>query len=326
MPSGAGSINAQGESAAIEQRWRDNLSELRPLCGRIDSGSARRIRIADRAPGRRIHLGPCAPVHAPHRSKDASSTATAICSPTISSGWTGHRRCSTAWSSTTNFATWTASMTRPSSRWISSSSDAKTSPGLLPRTLRRTLGGFGAVVAAGVLHRLSRRGQGEGRLRSPVAGQVARPPRTRPGTSPSRPSTWKAVRSAWRSSVEIPGTGKSTVARALAEQRWCAGDLDRRRAPGAAGHRAPSAGIRASWMRDCTARTMSTAVYEVGPAPGAPVVERWAIGDPGRHLAGSGNAGAGSPPCRGNTFGDGRTHVLGDGRHGRRPNHDEAAG
>ena len=48
-------INAQGEVGAIDQRWRENLSELNRYADTPISGG--RPSIANSAPCRRIHFG-----------------------------------------------------------------------------------------------------------------------------------------------------------------------------------------------------------------------------------------------------------------------------
>jgi aminoglycoside phosphotransferase family enzyme len=111
-----------------------------------------------------------------------------------------------------------------------------------------------------------------------------------------------------------PGTGKSTLAHALAESSDTS-HLDGRRAPritriGRYQRRYRCAGRGALRLGQCRDRLRG------GPAPGAGASERGAISDSRRHLARSAFALTGLPRCRGNPFGPGGPDVRGSNGHG----------
>ena len=162
-------IDAQGSVDAIDQRWRENLSELHryaemPVSG-VSGDSIDRMEHLVAEFTSAVDLFSCA-----GSKRAALSTATATCSPTIFSARMAKWLCSTAWSSTINSATSIASMTPLFSRWTWSSWAARTLATTSWSATSRPLRRFGAVVAAGFLHRLSRGGTGQGRLREMVAG------------------------------------------------------------------------------------------------------------------------------------------------------------
>ena len=315
-------IDAQGEAGASGGAGSDNLVELecyahnrfrgsRPNrssgCGTWPVSSPPGGRPCSRAASRRA----------------ASSTGTAICWPTTFFGSTAGPPCSTAWSSTTNCDMSIAPTTPRFSRWTSSSWAAGTSATTssnampsMPRTRPRPRCG---TSTSRIVPVSAPRWTASGCHR---AGP--RPPTTLPATSRSRPATSKAATVRLALVGGNPGTGKSTIARMLAE-RFGAQVIstdDVRRELRDSGVIGGDAGVLDDGLY--SPGNVAT-VYDVVLRRRESAAGAGAIGSPRRHLAGPERARAGATPCRRDTFRDGRAPVLHDGRHGRRPDHDEAA-
>ena len=114
-----------------------------------------------------------------------------------------------------------------------------------------------------------------------------------------------------------PGTGKSTVARALAEKvgAQVISTDDVRRELRVSGVITGDPGVLDAGLYR---RNNVRMVYEVALHRAPHPLGRWAIGHPRRHLAASTNSRSRSSTCYGNPFCAGGTHVLYDGGYGRR--------
>ncbi len=146
-------IDAEGKVCAVDGRWHENLSELNSYVGepfselsfqllaRVQRLAGEYVLGRDSLFARRIEEGCIVNGHGDLLAND------------IFSGPTAGRRCSTASSSTTNYATSTVSTTRPSWQWIWSFWAGKTSRAN-SSSVTSSNRGYGTVVVMGLLHRL----------------------------------------------------------------------------------------------------------------------------------------------------------------------------
>ena len=116
-------VDAEARVDAITARWAENLAELKRYADGVVPASSPMP--SPRPPGWQPTSLPGARCCSPGASPSTrSSTATPTCWPMTSSASTTARRCWTAWNSTTGCATSTSSTMPRSWRWISNSSAA----------------------------------------------------------------------------------------------------------------------------------------------------------------------------------------------------------